>query len=829
MKILKRKRGLIAFYLLLCVCFIGNEPILAQTTPSKRILLSDALKQITAHFKVNFLYEEIHVGNKKINFSADSLKTQKVERVLTALLIQVELRWSRIDQKNYAIFPVGDKKHNPKAEIQSGPILDTAGRADSKTDTLFNQAAPNLLKEVSITTNKAVVETRADRLVYNVGNSAMAAGNSIELLKTAPFVKVSAENAISLQGKNTMVLIDNKPVPESSLLNILQSLPAGNISKIELITQPSAKYDGTYGAVINIVTKKSKIEGFTGNIRTDASTGKYGAVALNSSLAYKYKALTLFGTAGLIRQDNLFSVHEERSIGLTNQTEFLTNNWKRLLHVSAYSFRAGADLELGKGQTIGFVADGDTGNAKGSWPTENAFMKSGTAAVDSVLFTEGTFRMPRYSCNFNLNYHLLTDSGKNELTVLATYTPARRNLQQYFPSVLKNGAGEILSTPPDYQTTNISDIKVYIGQLDFVHSFNRKWKLETGLKYQQADSRNEIDYLENRNGQFVRVPIYSSDNNLKESIAGAYGILLKDWKSDELQIGIRAEETNAEFFSVFKQHYFNLFPTVSYQHNIKDDQSFVFSYKRTISRVRYSELLPYAVFLNRYTVEQGNPALKPSYDNIFSISATLHKVNLSVSYTSTSGMIALFPVKEDPDTKLTYFSRQNLDRAYDYSVNLYFPLQINSWWQTQNSGTIIGYNKTEGRVLNAVYSLSAFHSDFKSAHIFQFSKGLKFEIDAYYWTGYVQDLTHFSGYKNLNASILIELFSGKGQLQIGGSELIFKRNDYASDRTFGSYRIHNVTNSDSRRGNIGFTYKFGKTSVRSPRKQLGNEDAMKRL
>jgi hypothetical protein len=192
-------------------------------------------------------------------------------------------------------------------------------------------------------------------------------------------------------------------------------------------------------------------------------------------------------------------------------------------------------------------------------------------------------------------------------------------------------------------------------------------------------------------------------------------------------------------------------------------------------------------------------------------------------------MIALFPVRADEDTKLTYFSRRNLDKAYDYSMYLYFPLRFTSWWETQNSGTILGYNKTEGTVLGAVNTNAAFHSDFKSSQIFQLAKGIKLQVDAYYWTGYAQELTDYSGYKNVDAGLLFDLFSSKAQLRVGGEQLLFKRNDYSSNRNFGSYIIGNVISTDSKRVSFGFTYKFGKTSIKSPEAKLGNEDALKRL
>ena len=349
------------------------------------------------------------------------------------------------------------------------------------------------------------------------------------------------------------------------------------------------------------------------------------------------------------------------------------------------------------------------------------------------------------------------------------------------------------------------------------------------MKYQRTESKSSVNYEITKDNQFVTNPAYSNNSKLTEAISGAYLILSKDWKNDKLQMGIRAEDTKAVFKGFFSQSYFNAFPSFLYQHNFNDHHNLSFSFKRTISRAAYYELVPYTVFINKYTIEQGNPSLRPEYNNIYTVTSNIQKLNLSVSYTAVSDMITLLPSSQDYLTKVTYFSRQNLNKSSDLSLFLLYPLRFNSWWETQNSGTVIGYTKARGQVLGNPYELSAFHSDFKTAHIFQLSKNIKLQVDAYYWTRYSQGLTKYSGYKNIDASILLDVFSGKGQVRLSGNEIIFKRNDYFQDNDFGQYRALQQINSDSKRISVGFTYKFGKNKISPPEKKAGNEDALKRL
>lgn len=690
------------------------------------------------------------------------------------------------------------------------------------------QSSGENLKEVKITASKPLVEAKSDRLIFNVDNSAMAVGNSLQVLKSAPFVRISADNTVSLQGKRTMILIDGKPVPDAALENILQTMPAGNILKIELITQPSAKYDAAFGAVINIITKKSQIEGFTGDVRADGSTGKYASANLNTSATYKRKNLTLYASGGVTKGTDIFSISSERFQDPTDPLYYLTNNWSRITDNNLYNFQASAELQLDKNQSIGLLANGGIFYFKGPWATTNAFGRKNTR-MDSVSYTDATFNQRASSYTYNFNYHLLADSGRNELLVLATFTPWQRNLFQDFPSVLYDGAGNIIRIPTHYQNRNKAAIDVYIAQTDYIHQFKKQWKLEAGFKFQYTNSNTSVDYQDNRNGQFESNPIFSNQSNLKESIASVYGILSKDWKKDKVQMGLRIENTRADFVGNFKQDYSNFFPTFLYQHNFNQDNNISISYKPTINRAPYYELVPYTVLLNRYTIEQGNPSLSPQFNDTYTLSANIHKLNLSLSYTHTKGTIGLFPYKQDLTTKVTYFTRQNLSRASDVSLYLFYPVKINDWWETLNSGTPIGYNTAEGPVLGTNYKLAAFHSDFKSSQVFKISKSLKLQIDAYYWTSYVQDLSKNSGYKNIDASFLLNLWEGKGQLRLGGNEIVFKRNDYLIERNYGTFNSAERVSNDSKRVFVGFTYKFGKSKIQKSDTKLGNEDALKRL
>ncbi|QNK61907.1 outer membrane beta-barrel protein [Pedobacter sp. PAMC26386] len=685
----------------------------------------------------------------------------------------------------------------------------------------------NNLSEVKIMGSKAVVQRKSDRFIVNVEKSAMAAGNSIDLLKSTPFVSLSATNEIKLQGKKTMFLIDNKPVPEGSLQDILQMLPAGNIASVELITNPSARYDAAYGAVINIITKKKPVEGVTGNIRAEGAQGKYGQYGLNGSITYKKKSMTLFGLAGYTRSDQETFNGIERKLSSTAIPDVLVDNTTRMFYQNFYSFQSGAEFDLGKNQTLGALITGRITRSHGAFNSNNIFRKY-QAPVDSILFTSSPFTNRGSTYNYNINYHLLSDSGKNELSVLATYTPYRTDFYQHFSSFLVGQNGQVIRTPPIYQSDNNTAVDIWIAQVDYNHKFGSRWRLESGVKNQRTISRNTIDYEDNRTGVFNNVPQFSSDNRLKEIIYSGYGIISKDWDKDKLQLGLRIENTDAEFKGNFSQHYFKAFPTINFQHDLSDQYNFSLSYKKTISRAPYNELVPYTTFINQYTAFIGNPALLPQYDNVFTLNTKLNKVNVIFTYSSSKGMFGQFPSFQDYNTKVTYFSLQNLESSHDFYIDVFYPLRINSWWSTQNSGSVFGYSKATGYVLGEPFSLSSHWYNLKTDHTFEISKDIKLQVIGYYSSSLSSELTNIGSVGNIDASLMINVLKGNAQIRVGGTDIL-KRNVYYSEQNFDNYRSRKDRYADSRRVSLGFTYNFGKVRIATPGKKLGNKDAVDRL
>lgn len=700
--------------------------------------------------------------------------------------------------------------------------------ADSVMDIGIVQLRPQAgtLSQAVVTAKKPLIERSSDRFTVNVENSPLAAGDAYKILASAPFVRVSPTKEITLQDKKTLVLVDGKPVTGDALQNILENLTARDIIRIDLITDPSAKYDAGYGAVIDLITRKKTETGYSANLYTEGSYGKYGIYTARGKLTYKTKRVTFYAGGGFRRYNEWYYDQDTRQLTGSGKVSVLQDSTIRLYHSNISSFQAGADIQLGKTQTLGFMAEGifrTTPN--GIFNTATKFSQQ-AMPLDSVLVSPGSFVYHGSTYNTNVNYRLLADSGRTELTGLITYTPLTRHIIQGFSPTLLNGKNSVIDVPAPYDVSNSADIDITVGQADFTHAFAHSWKLESGVKYQRTVTNSDVVQQTDNNGTYLTDSSYSFNSKMTEAITAGYAIVSKKYKKDVLQAGLRVENTNAASPGNFAEKYTDLFPNISWQHTLARKLNFSLGYKRQINRPPYQEMLPYSIILDEYTILQGNPLLRPSYSQVATLNLDVRKLNVSLNYTYTTGAFSRLPIKEDTGTQATYYATQNIDNTGYWNLNIFYPLKVTRWW-TANTSAHGGFATSTGTVLGVRETRSSFNANFSSYQEFSLSKTIQAEAGYYWYSKQTTNLITTNAYGNINAGITAKVLKGKGTIGLNVYELL-KRTTYRSFQQFGAFESTTASQSDSRRVYLSFTLNFGKTKVNLADKKLGNEDAIKR-
>ena len=402
-----------------------------------------------------------------------------------------------------------------------------------------------------------------------------------------------------------------------------------------------------------------------------------------------------------------------------------------------------------------------------------------------------------------------------------------RTIRQSFIPYITIPANDSLLFPVPYKTINPSRVNIFIEEADFTHQFSHQWKLESGIKFQQSTTRNDIMQDTLANGQYAPDAQYSSNTRLTEEIYGVYGILSGSWTSYSLRAGLRNETTSASSAGYFSKQYTDFFPDLSLERTLPNKMRLSLTYRRQISRPPYQEILPYTIYLNQYTIFQGNPLLNPSYDNVVSLNTSVRKLDITISYTETSGAFYRLPYNVDPATEVTIYSFQNLRHSDTYSTNLFYPLTLTRWWTTTNSADA-DYNRVSGPVLGNVFTREYGRVYLKTHPTLRMNDLVKLKLTYAWYSSSYQGLTKLGAYNFLNAGLLVSLWKEKGQINLSGDEIL-NRITYHLSKNFGTFDQSTSSTSNSRRITLNFTYKFGKTKVAAPQKNLGSQDALQRV
>ncbi|SKA13165.1 outer membrane beta-barrel protein [Sediminibacterium ginsengisoli] len=551
----------------------------------------------------------------------------------------------------------------------------------------------NALQNVTVSSQKPMIERKADRTVVNVDAMTSSTGSTaLDVLEKSPGVSVDQNGNISFKGKNGVVIfIDDKPtyLSGTDLENYLRSLPSSTIDQIELMSNPPAKYDAAGGAgVINIRTKRTKIKGFNGSLNLAYGQGRYGRTNNSFNFNYRNNKFNSFGTVtfGTINNFNDLDINRYfKNPDGSRKYDFLQNTYIRPSG-AAVTGKAGIDYYATDKTTFGIVLTGVTRNV--SRKNDNASRIINAAyQLDSTIVAnnnqENTFR----NAGINLNYRHQYSKGGPELIADLDYINYKTANDQVFNNATHLPNGTV--TNRDRLDGRLpAGINIYSGKIDYSHPFAGGTRLEGGAKTSYTETDNLADYLYTANN--VTSPDYDKSNHFiyKETITAAYLNFNKEMKRFSVQLGLRFEHTISDGNqlgnvmkpdSSFKRTYSSLFPTayLSYKLDSAGNNVLVLDYGKRINRPYYQDLNPFISPLDKFTYYVGNPFLQPAYTHNLQLSYSFKSLfTLSASYSET---------KDDTNETIeivngTYYSRPgNIGKTITKSISLSGGTDIAKW------------------------------------------------------------------------------------------------------------------------------------------------------
>ena len=657
-------------------------------------------------------------------------------------------------------------------------VTDSLFTKDFGTTTLVTDVKS--LQEVSVTAQRPTITQLADRMVVSVEGTAMAAGSTAySVLAKAPGVFIDAEGNIQLNGRaGVTVMLDGKLTYLSArdLRTLLEGMAAENLKSIEIITNPSAKYDaeGTSG-ILNINLRKNVLQGVNGSVYSGYNyNGKQHGYSYGGNINYKNRRWNLFLNGDASRRVGGREATFTRIFYGRARTTYFNQVAEGNFDVEGPPFvRLGADYTLNDRHSVGAMAHYGTNYAESDFLTETYLgnePKSPTHFVDADNFANNRFT------NFTTNLHY---SGKLD-TLGATlssdldYVRITNRGESFFYNYFTNLAtGAQIQDFLYSHTPNGYDI--YSGKVDYSRPFGKGRKLESGAKVSRVLSDNDSRFYFNNNG-LVLDTRRTNHFNYRENIYAAYVNYNSPLSRKlSLQAGLRAERTESlgrllTSGEETSRDYLNLFPSLFLQHKVSDHYGVNYSYSRRTTRPNYGNLNPFTSYRDPYTLIKGNPYLRPQYTHAFSIAQSIKKLyTVTASYNLTRDVISELPQLDVATATTTYYTG-NVDDAHSVSLSGVGPLKITKKWDTQNT-LLLNYSKFSLTDSNGLHVNDQLFYMLQSNHTIQLPKQFRMELNLLYRGPAASGLYHMAAMSRVDIAFKRSFLKKKLDLSVNANDL----------------------------------------------------------
>ncbi|GAB3169148.1 TonB-dependent receptor [Telluribacter humicola] len=750
---------------------------------------------------------------------------------------QGDFRIAAVPQGNYfvQVSMVGYERYTSAPVVVPASTAQESGIAGVVTlpvISLVSSVSTNL-KEVTVQTRKQLFERESDRIIVNIEGSPLAAGaTSLEVLARSPGITIDQNDNISMRGRQgVLVLLDGKLIPMTGteLGNMLRSMPAEQLEKIELITNPPAKYEAAGSAgIISIKTKKDTRLGTNGSVNLSYGRGQFGRFTSGVTLNNRQKKINLFGSYNYTNRSgfSILDLHRDFYINSSLVGSSKQYNYQEM-PMQSHTFRGGIDYTITKSTLLGLTVSGLANDIDVNGTNDTrTFNAQGSPEAIYSSDNVRAFTSPNMAVNMNLKQ---TVGKGGELTSDLDYARySSKRLQNLTTRFSLGGPASPLVLQGDQ--TGLLTIKSF--KADYTKSLPKQTRLEAGAKLSWVHSDNDVLFTNIVEG---RTLIDSGKTNhfiYDENIIAGYINLNRKFKKTTLQLGLRGEQTNTTGLQAigeegFDRHYFQFFPSASFKHSLTDKHELSMSMSRRIDRPSYNQLNPFRSYIDATTYGAGNPSLLPQLSYNMEAAYTFRqKYTASFSYNVTSKpMISVVQPAPDGD-RLVVSTFRNLTRQDYYGITLTAPVEPAKWWRMYNN--VVGYYNVfigdlAGTSLNA--GLPAF--SLSSNSTFTLGKGWSADLNATYQSRELYGFLRVRPLGQLTGGFQKNMLGKKGTLRINFTD-IFYTNRVRATSTYSNYVERFNQRQDSRVGTVSFIYRFGRETVPPSRRNQGGAEEEKR-
>lgn len=694
-----------------------------------------------------------------------------------------------------------------------------------------------ILESLVIEGKKRLIEKKIDRLVFNVENLPTSdGGNAMDIFNITPGLIVSNDN-ISMAGKGGVnVMINDRFVnlTGQELVSFLKGIQSSDIKNVEIITTPPAKYDASGNSgIINIKLKRTENNTWSSNLYTNYQQGKYAQGSIGGSYNFRKNDLTFFLNASY-NKGKYFG--EENSKIIYPELDW-NGKTKYVYDTKLLSTRVGIDYNVTDNWQIGGQYMVSFNNPKFIDHNKTEVSHKSDINKEASIFTNGMSNVNTKLNALNLHSIVKLDTIGRKLSLDIDFLKYDSDVDRNYCSQTISNILNIQNEQGTFNNLTYRKVQNYSTQLDFEHPL-KSFNLNYGIKLSFTETNNDVNMFNTTSGFLIIDSEQSNEFNYKENMQAIYlSGNTKFWKDKwEAQLGVRAENTETTgnsiaLNSVYKNSYFELFPTAYLTYKPNESNYFGIEYGRRIYRPGFGELNPFRFYSSPYSYSEGNPELKPTYTTNIELSYVYNgffQATLFYSQDKNNSGQVIIPNNEDftqATVRLNYFDNYNVGTRLIYIYN-----KLN-WWGSQNSANLF-INHSESKIFPITpESTNGFGGVFKSTNIFYLNhdKTITTGFDFLYRVANKSnDLVY--NYDNLQFNAFFKMLFLERNLQftvVGNN--IFKEYQFNTKSSRNGNLSFVNGYYDSQYFRVSVSYSFGNNKIRANQRNVSNEQEKNRI
>jgi len=671
------------------------------------------------------------------------------------------------------------------------------------------KVASKELEGFELVEKKPFLEQQAGKMIVNVSDNITGVnGSMMDVMKKVPGVLV-VNRKLSLAGnQNVTILINGKSTQYLDMQTLMNELPAEDIEKIEVVSQPDATMDATgTGGVINIILKKNRLSGTNGSIRSGVGYGQLEKYSLGASVNHRKNKLNVFGAGGYSYNTSTENTLLSRNVG----NDVYTQDTYQPYFPKNYRINGGIDYDLTDKQLIG-VTFRHIQSSNNRSNINNTSISDSIGSITDRIKTINSINRKWYYNAAELYYNIELDTLGQKLSFSSNYG----NYQNDASTEIKTSSDYFIFYA-DQKNNEPGSTDIVASKLDYVLPLSKLWKFSSGAKFSYANVDGNLQAFINNGNGYVNNTTLSNHYIFTEKIYAGYLKQEFNHKKISIQTGLRYEHSISEGYSVTidstrERIISKFFPSAGLSIPINKNFGVSMGYSYRIQRPSYSTLNPFISYLDPYTYEKGNTNLRPELTHSGKFSVTYkHQPFFNLEYNRTKDVL-MFVTEQDDNTGVSYATTTNLAKYERYGGSLFFPLDFIK--PLEGYGGFMGfYHKYDAPYLDDVYNREMFTYLLFIEASAEIVKTFTLEGSAWFNSSGFEGIMEHESLYGVSFGAQKTFFDEKLTLNLSYDDAFFKY--FYADIKYANMDLNIISKWETRVINFELVYKFGNRFVKN--------------